>query len=525
MNSEIFNVILQWTLPPLLGAIIGYLTNDIAIKMLFRPLREIRIFGIRLPFTPGVIPRQRYVLAESIGNMVSQNLITADAIKEHVESPDFNESFGKTIERLTGSFLDTPVRGFNTPDLSFAYESFSQFLVQTLNRFFNSENFLASLDTIAGETVKNFSEKKIKDIFSQLNVREAISKYILPFISGQQLKSWLQKEIAGWVKDQMKKNTPLSTLVPPGIIDGAVAVLKSFLPNLTDAFFSWLKESPVKNEMETQGRKLLKTVLDKLNFFQRFVVTVAQYESTLNEKMPDIIEEIIDRLKQIAIDTERLDEFVQAIRSGIDQWMANGMFDLLFTEGIDVNEKIQILFDKLFDIIGSEETHQFLLASLDEILEKNEDVSLGRMAEEILGLERDKIIAIILEHMHKLVTSEKTAEILTRKIMEITSGILEKSQDVPLRELLGIQDDVKTRIDAFISKKIGVILQEKLPQIVEGFNVKQLVVNKINGLDVESVEKLLLMVIAKHLKWINVFGALLGAVIGFSQVLIKLFLP
>ena len=53
--------------------------------------------------------------------------------------------------------------------------------------------------------------------------------------------------------------------------------------------------------------------------------------------------------------------------------------------------------------------------------------------------------------------------------------------------------------------------------------MQQLVVDKVNGLNVAEVEKLLLMVIARHLKWINLFGALLGAIIGFTQMILRLF--
>ena len=57
------NSLLVWCIPPLAGAVIGYVTNAVAIKMLFRPLTEIRVFGIRLPFTPGILPRHRHKLA------------------------------------------------------------------------------------------------------------------------------------------------------------------------------------------------------------------------------------------------------------------------------------------------------------------------------------------------------------------------------------------------------------------------------------------------------------------------------
>ncbi|MCK4514025.1 MAG: DUF445 family protein, partial [Spirochaetaceae bacterium] len=52
--------LLPYVLPPALGAVIGYVTNYVAIRMLFRPLTERRVFGVRVPFTPGIIPRQRY---------------------------------------------------------------------------------------------------------------------------------------------------------------------------------------------------------------------------------------------------------------------------------------------------------------------------------------------------------------------------------------------------------------------------------------------------------------------------------
>jgi uncharacterized membrane protein YheB (UPF0754 family) len=64
------------------------------------------------------------------------------------------------------------------------------------------------------------------------------------------------------------------------------------------------------------------------------------------------------------------------------------------------------------------------------------------------------------------------------------------------------------------------LVERRLPQLVESLDIQRLVVNRVNSLDVGEVERLLLMVIARHLKWINLFGALLGAVIGGSQVVI-----
>jgi len=62
-----------WILPPLVGAIIGYFTNWLAIKMLFRPYKTIKFAGIALPFTPGLLPREKDKLAVSLGETVSRS--------------------------------------------------------------------------------------------------------------------------------------------------------------------------------------------------------------------------------------------------------------------------------------------------------------------------------------------------------------------------------------------------------------------------------------------------------------------
>jgi uncharacterized membrane protein YheB (UPF0754 family) len=93
------NRALFFAIPPLAGALIGYITNAVAIKMLFRPLKEIRIFGIRLPFTPGILPRQRKRLAQSIGAMVERELLTAEVLRNRLANIDLN-NFSKLISEF-----------------------------------------------------------------------------------------------------------------------------------------------------------------------------------------------------------------------------------------------------------------------------------------------------------------------------------------------------------------------------------------------------------------------------------------
>ncbi len=67
--------------PPVLGAIIGYFTNDIAIKMLFRPYRAIYIGGRKVVFTPGLIPSNQERLAQRISATIMGSLLTPEELQ------------------------------------------------------------------------------------------------------------------------------------------------------------------------------------------------------------------------------------------------------------------------------------------------------------------------------------------------------------------------------------------------------------------------------------------------------------
>ena len=85
---------------PVLGGIIGYITNDIAIRMLFRPRNAVYIGGRRLPFTPGLIPRQKDRIAVSLGRIVSTQLMNRETIEATIRSPESVASVYAMFEKL-----------------------------------------------------------------------------------------------------------------------------------------------------------------------------------------------------------------------------------------------------------------------------------------------------------------------------------------------------------------------------------------------------------------------------------------
>jgi len=97
--------ILLFTVPPIAGALIGFVTNVIAIRMLFRPLKEVRIFGIKVPFTPGILPRHRHKLAKSIGAMVERELLTPEVVRMRLNNKETSEKLRAAVSEFTGDIL------------------------------------------------------------------------------------------------------------------------------------------------------------------------------------------------------------------------------------------------------------------------------------------------------------------------------------------------------------------------------------------------------------------------------------
>lgn len=91
---------LDFIIGPLVGAIIGLITNGIAIRMLFRPLKAVKIFGLTLPFTPGLIPKEKARIAKSLGDVVSDDLLNEGVIKKGLISEEMDEKITVAVNGM-----------------------------------------------------------------------------------------------------------------------------------------------------------------------------------------------------------------------------------------------------------------------------------------------------------------------------------------------------------------------------------------------------------------------------------------
>ncbi len=91
------NGALRYIMAPLIGAVIGYFTNLIAVKMLFHPRKPWYIGKWRIPFTPGVIPKRKKALAKTIGHAVSTELITHEDLRQVLLSDSARETVARGV--------------------------------------------------------------------------------------------------------------------------------------------------------------------------------------------------------------------------------------------------------------------------------------------------------------------------------------------------------------------------------------------------------------------------------------------
>ena len=180
--------VLQYIMPPIIGGVIGWSTNRLAIWMLFNPKKEKRIFGLRIPFTPGLIPRDQAEIARSLGAMVEKKLINHEEIDNSISKGKINkkikELIGRTIEKNAGRLA------FLVPET--AVYKMEKFIAPKVTALVKEEllGFIGLIDfrEIVEEKVRNFPldelEDAIKDVTEKHLTHITLLGGVLGFVIG-----------------------------------------------------------------------------------------------------------------------------------------------------------------------------------------------------------------------------------------------------------------------------------------------------------------------------------------------------
>jgi len=100
-------------LPPVIGAAIGWLTNYVAIKLLFRPHVPFNVLGWRVQ---GVIPKRRKEIARSIARTIEKELLSSEDLAKALSGLNWEREIERTVEevvehRFSSRFLQLPIVG------------------------------------------------------------------------------------------------------------------------------------------------------------------------------------------------------------------------------------------------------------------------------------------------------------------------------------------------------------------------------------------------------------------------------
>ncbi|MFA6508613.1 MAG: DUF445 family protein, partial [Treponemataceae bacterium] len=104
----------------------------------------------------------------------------------------------------------------------------------------------------------------------------------------------------------------------------------------------------------------------------------------------------------------------------------------------------------------------------------------------------------------------------------LVDGFLREHHTDTLSVLLGIDENEKDKWDSLLSVKIVDLFDERVSAVIESLDVQTMVSERIDSLEMEAVERIVLDVLSDQLKWIDIFGAILGALMGLFQSFLAL---
>lgn len=166
---------------PVLAALIGWVTNYLAIKMLFHPREEVKVLGISLQ---GVFPKRQKQLALKLGTLVSEELLSmeqiTEKIKAHATSDETMDAIGKRIEmtireKLVHAFPMLSM--FLSDDMvekvtNLFRKELKDFLSQSVDELSTKLENNLDISEVVREKVEGFSSDKVEDLLFNLMKKE-----------------------------------------------------------------------------------------------------------------------------------------------------------------------------------------------------------------------------------------------------------------------------------------------------------------------------------------------------------------
>lgn len=295
-----------------IGAIIGGVTNSLAIKMLFRPYNPIYIRHWRLPFTPGLIPKRRKDLAIQLGRLVVNYLLTPESLQKKLTGIEFQQDLTKYIESSLYNGLNSEktindiLHGWGISD--------GQEKLQTKINGFVQNKYDIVMDEYRQKTVRDLLPSQMKmtienkfpfmsafilqkgiDYFSSDEGRHRIEKLLEDFVQnrGGMLKNMLQKLLG---------NVNFTDKIQPEIIKflkskGTEELLTSLLITEWEKILDWQGEKLEEKFEKQQMISILQKNIHKVIKLEKWLNTpLKELTVTLQEPIIKVIPQAVEKM-------------------------------------------------------------------------------------------------------------------------------------------------------------------------------------------------------------------------------------
>jgi len=521
---------LTWGGQPLIGAFIGYLTNDIAIRMLFRPLTPWRIFGLRLPLTPGIIPSKRQQLAENIGEMVGGQLLTSKDIGEAMSSERFQEHLRRLAEDKLNSLLEEDIGPlFNlVPQplrihAKIGLRSIKHRLRSSILSYLASPVLGKHVSVILAAQIRSAGGRKLEELLRSEDRQglyvalEQVSKELLTTPeAAAQLGNWLGQSL----RQAAESGKTVGELLPVGLHELACALAADQAAPVLAQLAAIMAEPAMRDRVVQAIKGGVDHFLDNLGpmaAMAKGFLNLQSLDSLIHNWLSNQEGSLETWLQQPEIEARA----AQALREQVAAFFAQPLAVLLARIGPERLDMLcQQTATQLLAALTEETLQQRLSvairAHIEELLEHGQ-LSLAALADKLPTESRRRLRHSFLTELQAITASEP----VRRQVSKLTNSLLDQLAARPrliLRDLLPAT--VRSSIAEQLVVAINRLLIREVPGLTESLRIRELVRNKVDSLDLLRLERLLLSIMEEQFKYINLFGALLGFLIGLLNVLL-----
>jgi len=530
-----FSLYLPYIAPPLIGAFIGYLTNKIAIRMLFRPLKPWYFGKIRIPMTPGVIPSKRHLLAVNIGKMVGGHLLTGKEIGRALKRPSFRSHLAGLIESRVGAIFAKELAPLSKliPRQYFHYfdigvKTIAYQIRQQIHGFIRSQKFESRLETIVHEATAGLLHRDINsylDRDGRETVYQAMDRRIKKLVAGENLEKWFEDLLYAQANRALENDYSLRRILPDSLVELLLTAVEEKTPELLEKLAEISEDPEVQDRIVDAVKKAIEQFTSSLGPMASMVQRFLSGE-TIEKNVKNYLQNNKEEIRAWLGSAEVRERVVRLLLERIHHYLDEPVSAFIPEQS---SEKLRRMCKSVSVQITALLRQENVSSTISAFIAENIEIALedgNRELEAVLidaagdyGPENCR--RMVSEAAVSLVRSEQAKRFIDAVVNQMIASLLRRpvgrlDHFVPAPVRKGMYEQLQTMSLAMLATEV--------PGLVASLNLEQIVAEKLDSLDLLQLERLLLSIMEEQFKYINLFGALLGLVIGtLNVVLLYLF--